>query len=166
MNSLTSVLASSPYNGSTDALLAAVTPNDFLMVKDYVPLANVSSLGDGPVEEGKSVRTKRRNLSKDLEHVQFLMDHLWQRLSREVLPSLHNRSKWTQKQPDFKVDEVVMFLEERVRGRWPLARVLDVHQSRVDGVVRHVTLRLGSGSTLKRSVRSIGVLPVKDEPPK
>ena len=132
-----------------------LTPNDFLAAEDYAP--QLAEPGPAATQNSR----KGRNLVKEFEHVQRLMDHFWNRLATELFPSLHDRSKWTTKRPEPKVGDVVISLDGRVRGRWPLARVTELHPSPRDGVVRHVTLKMGSGATLKRSVRSIGLLPIE-----
>ena len=51
----------------------------------------------------------------------------------------------------------MLYLEARARGRWPLARVTQVHPSATDGKTRTVTIEY-KGNTYKRAVASLLLL--------
>lgn len=47
------------------------------------------------------------------------------------------RRKWTENRPDVTVGDLVLVLEPNtLRGQWPLAKVIEVHPSESDNVVR------------------------------
>ena len=76
--------------------------------------------------------------------VQDIMERFWQRWMREWIPSLHPRTKWRRERRDLKKDDIVLVVStDTPRGRWPLARVIDVFPGR-DSHVRVVQLRLGN----------------------
>ena len=56
--------------------------------------------------------------------------------------------------PTVETGDVVLFLDEKVRGKWPLARVIGTHRTARDGVIRHVELKF-QNKVLKRSARQV-----------
>ena len=76
--------------------------------------------------------------------VQYLADQFWSRWRTEYLASLQARQKWTRKQRNFVVGDVVLVKDGEIftkRNGWPLARVEEVFPSK-DGLVRKVRLRV------------------------
>ena len=73
--------------------------------------------------------------------VQYLANEFWNRWKTEFLPTLQTRRKWTSAQPNLKIDDVVLIMDERVpRCRWPLGRIIDTFPGE-DGQVRRVQLK-------------------------
>ena len=61
------------------------------------------------------------------------------------------REKWKQKERQFKIGDIVLMVDENVsRGKWNLARLIEVFPGK-DGVIRNVKLKTKSGE-YKRSV--------------
>lgn len=131
--------------------LVPLTPNDFLrwsghptQNQDYAPV---------PLQV-----PARPTLVKAFHTLQTQGDHFWQRFVREFLPSLHGRNKWLTPVPEIQQGDVVLFLEEKLQGLWPLARVVAVYPTPRDGVIRHVDIKF-RGKTIRRSVRTVVPLP-------
>ncbi|XP_043206456.1 uncharacterized protein LOC122372869 [Amphibalanus amphitrite] len=86
-------------------------------------------------------------------HSQQIADHFWRRWTREYLPTLIGRQKWTKDTRNIQIDDVVLVAESNVpRGRWPLARVAKVFPGS-DGRVRSVELNTPSGTYVRPVVR-------------
>ena len=94
---------------------------------------------------------------KRWRHTQLLADHFWNRWRKEYLPSLTVTRKWTEEVPNLKVDDVVLINDNNeARGRWPLARVVEICPSS-DGRVRVVKVKTPSG-VLTRPVARLCLL--------
>ena len=64
-----------------------------------------------------------------------MSDIFWKRQLKEHLPTLQLRQKWCNPCRCFAVNDLVLVIDESVhRGKWPLARVVQVHCGR-DGDV-------------------------------
>ena len=92
------------------------------------------------------------------------MDHLYSLWRQQYRMSLQQRAKWLTKQPNIKVNDIVVVHGDKIkRGYWKLARVVEILPSR-DGSVRKVKISLPrftdegkamSPSILERSVRQL-----------
>ena len=91
------------------------------------------------------------------KHVQFLADKFWQKWLKLYLPELQKRVKWTDKQVDLKVGDLVLIADELIpRNLWPLATVQAVSVGR-DGHVRSAKLKTRS-TILVRPITKIVLL--------
>ena len=76
---------------------------------------------------------------------QFLADLFWKRWLREYVPSLQQRQKWFLPQRNLTVGDLVLMCGEGYsRGRWPMAKVVEVSKD-IDGNVRKVTIKDKNG---------------------
>lgn len=108
----------------------ALTPNHLLLLRSGPTLPPGAFVKDGSF-------SRRR-----WRHVQYLADVFWRRWMREYLPSLQERQKWNKARRNFAVNDVVLVLDESTpRGSWPLGRVLEVHESQDDGLVRSLKVK-------------------------
>ena len=99
----------------------------------------------------------RPDLLKKWNHCQSVVQHFWQRWSREYLQHLQSRSKWQHKSPNLQVGDIVMLKPEKAfKCHWPLARVTAVFPGQ-DGLVRVVTIKTATG-TYKRPVVKMALL--------
>ena len=90
--------------------------------------------------------------------VQYLNNIFWSRWTREYLPSLQQRQKWSKPQCNLAVNDIVLLLGENTpRSFWPLARVLEVYSNRKDGLVRSAKVKTKT-SVLVRPVDKIVLL--------
>jgi len=73
------------------------------------------------------------------------------------------RGKCTTKKRPLKIYDIVIIKEDHVPPtRWKLGRVIKVHQG-IDGEIRVVTVRIGSGTEMKRpTVKLCRLLTDKD----
>ncbi len=156
-----SILNSRPLTSSGGARDAAdpevLTPSHFLSggkpYEDLAPLAR-----DYPYK-------------KRWQILQLRLNDWWKRFIREVCPQLQERQKWKRERLYPEEGDVVFFLEEKHRGKWPLARVLKLYASRIDGTVRSAKL-LHRGRELDRPIEKVipirvfeaGLTPFRDEP--
>ena len=83
------------------------------------------------------------------KQVQYLADVFWKRWTREYLPLLQQRQRWTTLRRNLEVDDIVLVLDEKLpRGSWPLARVVEVIRGS-DGNVRSARVQSSSGVYLR-----------------
>ncbi|XP_077973538.1 uncharacterized protein LOC144428324 [Styela clava] len=76
--------------------------------------------------------------------VQYLADEFWRRWIKEYLPTITQRSKWTKGRDNFKVDDIVLLVDESIpRGRWTVGRVINTFPDK-HGLVRSVLVRTGT----------------------
>ena len=75
--------------------------------------------------------------------MQHLADEFWQRWRKEFLLQLNSRSKWCKEKRNFKVNDIVLLIDDSLpRCFWKLAKVSEVYPNK-DGLVRKVKLQLG-----------------------
>lgn len=97
------------------------------------------------------------------QHLQILVEHFWQRWSREYLLRMQSRPKWARQQTNYKVNELVMIRDERLPpNQWLMARIVEMHPGK-DNIVRVVTLKTKNG-LLKRPIVKICRLPIAAAP--
>jgi hypothetical protein len=89
--------------------------------------------------------------------IQTLLDSFWSRFVKEIVPQFHKMNKWVRPQPNFQVGDVVLVLDERIRGIWPLARVIEVYTDHRDQIVRTVMITR-QGKNYTRSVHKLALL--------
>ncbi|XP_077968353.1 uncharacterized protein LOC120334750 [Styela clava] len=76
--------------------------------------------------------------------IQYLADEFWRRWIKEYLPTITQRSKWTKGRDNFKVDDMVLLVDESIpRGRWTVGRVINTFADK-HGLVRSVLVRTGT----------------------
>lgn len=78
----------------------------------------------------------------------------------EYLQHLRCLSKWTKKQPNVQLGQIVLIGDNNNPvAWWPMGIVINIHPG-ADGVVRVATVRVGT-SFYKRNVRLLAPLPIK-----
>ena len=122
--------------------LSALTPNDLLIpgTPRQLPLGLFR-------QEDQYVRRRWRQ-------VQYLADVFWRRWTKEYLPTLQARSKWSERKPNISVGDIVLLVDDTHRNYWP--RVLEVFPGD-DGLVRTVKVKTQS-TTLVRPIAKICLL--------
>ncbi|XP_064111460.1 uncharacterized protein LOC135218950 [Macrobrachium nipponense] len=74
--------------------------------------------------------------------VQYLADLFWQQWTKEYLPMLQSRQRWTAKHRNLKEGDIMLAMEDPLpRGSWPLGRALQVHRD-TRGNVRSNKLKM------------------------
>ena len=135
-----------------DVSFSPVTPN--LLVLGYEP-----TRPEGLV---KPEREQARHLKLRLKHRQAVLDQMWARWKKDYLAQLIQTKKWHTDQGRLKPEDVVLVGSEMSkRVSWPLAKVHELIKGR-DGKVRSALIRLGNGTTLKRSLHHLYPLEVAD----
>ncbi|XP_070402814.1 uncharacterized protein [Nothobranchius furzeri] len=103
--------------------------------------------------------------TKQWRQVQALANQFWARWSREYLPSLQQRQKWTVPRRNLQVGDLVLLRDKQtVRNCWPLAVVRATFPGK-DGHVRKVELKTadqGDARTFLRPVAEVVLLLPKD----
>lgn len=114
--------------------LAALTPNHILLGRHR----NWSSIADTSDLDVYS--------RKKYKQVQALTSVFWSRWTAEYLPTLMTRPKgWRSKTVNFQEGDLVLVHDDdSKRGRWPLARVMQVAPGK-DGVVRVAEVKTKTG---------------------
>ena len=119
----------------------ALTPNHILLGRES------PGLPPGAFSE-EDLSTRRR-----WRHAQQIAEHFWRRWSKEYVPTLMKREKWTRDTRQFQVDDVVIVADNTApRVRWPIAQVTKVYPGS-DGRVRSVELRTRTGTYVRPVVK-------------
>ncbi|XP_035918682.1 uncharacterized protein LOC118516961 [Anopheles stephensi] len=128
--------------------LEALTPGHFLIGSSmqHVPQVDLSKISP--------------NRLKEYQLVQRQMQEIWARWYPEYLQQLQARAKHANNTPvKLEVNQLVIVKEDNTPPAvWPKGRITALHPGK-DGVVRVVTLRVGTGKEIVRAVSRIALLP-------
>ncbi len=128
--------------------------------EDPTPITPAHFLGTSPyrsLAEAPGEAWDRRTLWRATQQV---LDNTWKRFCTEMKGSLQPTHKWTRERSKLGVGDVVVVLEAKERGRWPLGRIVRTEESR-DGLVRKVHVQF-KGHTVRRPVNTL--IPLVQEP--
>ena len=152
------VINDRPLVASSEDALDVITPSMLTHGKKLKPFRESFVESEIPGKTNAKARWQKRT-----DH----MDHLCNIWRKQYWDSLQRCAKWFTKQPNIKVDDLVVVHEEKVkRGYWKLARIVDILPSR-DGSVRKVNISLprfdengkaALPTILERSVRQLCLL--------
>lgn len=132
----------------SDEKIEVLTPNHILTMKEHV----VAPPPPGRFEQADLYCRKR------WKRVQFLAEQFWNKWRKEYLSMLQSRKKWNKIQRNFTVGDVVLMYEDNVvRSRWPMARVVGIEKGQ-DDLVRGLQLKTASGKTFRRPVQKVVLL--------
>lgn len=132
-------LSVDPYN------LEPLTPNHLLLMK--------AQPNTPPGTLSKEDQYTRRQWRQ----VQYLADLFWNRWTREYLPLLQERQKWSIRKRNLQPGDVVLVVDKSVpRNTWVMGRITQTIADS-NGMVRRVKLQTKS-STLERPVNKLCVL--------
>ena len=136
------ILATTSHD--SDGILS-LTPGHFLLLKPP------TAYPDNPRLPEEPCRLKKWHLC------QSIVQHFWDRWSREYLQTLQSRSKWKRSQPNLQAGDIVVLKEDKTFScHWPLARILHTYPGK-DGLVRVAQIRTET-STFKRPVTKLALL--------
>ncbi len=96
-------------------------------------------------------------------YVQLQANKWWKRFLTEVVPNYNLHRKWRRGEDKLHIDDIVLSLEDDLRGVWPLARIVELKYG-PDGIARTATIRR-TGKTYVRSVNKLGLLQGIQTPP-
>ena len=88
--------------------------------------------------------------------VKHLAALFWTWWRREVLPTLQERRKWTDREPNLEKGDIVMVVDNNApRSSWPLGRIVETYPS-ADHLVRKAQIRMGKdGAKYDRPVHCL-----------
>ncbi|XP_034385145.1 uncharacterized protein LOC117728451 [Cyclopterus lumpus] len=93
--------------------------------------------------------------TKQWRQVQALANQFWTRWSREYLPSLQHRQKWTLARRNLQIGDLVLLRDKQnCRNCWPMARIIATFPGK-DGHVRKVEVKTTDQGTMKTFLRPI-----------
>ncbi|XP_039534522.1 uncharacterized protein LOC120483523 [Pimephales promelas] len=93
--------------------------------------------------------------TKQWRQVQALSNQFWIRWSREYLPCLQQRQKWTVPRRNLQVGDIVLLRDKQVaRNCWPMARITAIFPGK-DGHVRKVEVVTSDQNNMKTFLRPI-----------
>ena len=108
--------------------LEALTPNHLLIMR---PATAPQGLFDA----------KDLQLRKKWRQVQYLADLFWRRWTREYLPLLRARTKWTEPERNVMEGDIILVMDYSLpRNEWTLGRIVQVYPG-ADGLVRVAKVR-------------------------
>ncbi|XP_065185823.1 uncharacterized protein LOC135816555 [Sycon ciliatum] len=130
--------------------LQPLTPQHFL-----VGHANSTMAAEVNITTETQVHPRKR-----WEVVQRIIDDVWKRWLKEIVPKLNVQVKWLQKQRNVQEGDVVLVMDEHTaRSHWPLGRVTEVYPGK-DGIVRVVKVKVAE-RFYKRAVHRLVPLEVE-----
>ena len=138
-----------------DVQLPLLTPATFLFQRN------------NRLPEQEPWREENLDLRKRAKYLKACKDALWKRWTREYLTALrerHNRNSDGKPRSLKTGDVVIIYSEEKNRGKWPLGVVMQLFQGR-DGVVRAVKLRAGK-TYLERPIQHLYPLELSCDNPR
>ena len=122
--------------------LEPLTPNHLLLLKRK------------PILPPGLFNSDDKYSSRRWRQVQYMANLFWKRWVREYLALLQERQKWFRPQRNFKVDDIVLIVDDRApRGSWPLGRITQTISDRF-GKVRRVLVKTQT-NVLERPVHKL-----------
>jgi len=98
-----------------------------------------------------------------LELIRAQTQLFWRRWSKEYIPQLQRRNRWSTPSRGIKVVDLAIFKEDGLPPlKWKLVRVIQTHPG-CDGIVRVVTAKTSSGTIEKRPTVKLALLPTEEE---
>lgn len=95
--------------------------------------------------------------------IRYQAQQFWRRWSREYLPQLQRRGRWTKVTRNLRVGDLCLLRQDNLLPtKWTLVRVHEVHPGS-DGIVRVVTLRNSTGQLLQRPAVKLSLLPTEED---
>ncbi len=116
--------------------LSTLTPNHLLLLRQG------DSMPPGVFDRSDNYARRR------WRQIQYLSDVFWKRWVKEYLPLLQERQKWTHKQVNVQIDDLVLVVDNTPRNSWALARVLEVFPDK-KGLVRTVKVKTASTELIR-----------------
>ena len=103
-------------------------------------------------------------LKQGYKSSQWHVDEFWRRFSSDYIPVLQKQTKWFKPHRNFRVGDLVLIQDKDApRHSWRKALITRVHPNQVDGLVRRVTLKQATGTTIDRDIRYICLLEASPE---
>ena len=110
---------------------------------DLEPLTSAHVLKTGKIYQDLVRIEPGSKLTTRWHHMQGLLDKFWDRLVEELVPLLQSRQKWHSESYSPKVGDIVIILQTKERGVWPLGRIINATPNSPDGLVRNGDIKVG-----------------------
>ncbi|XP_055526914.1 uncharacterized protein LOC129719544 [Wyeomyia smithii] len=127
----------------------AITPHHFL--RGNMTIADMKV--DGKVNVAGALRDAYKRS-------QVVPNRMWERWSKEYLPTINRRAKWYGDQKPLEVNDLVFIVDGKNRKCWTRGIVEQVFQG-PDGRIRQANVRT-AGGVLRRAVANLAVLEIRD----
>ena len=128
----------------------ALTPGHFIVGSQFPDLVILP-------ENGRWTHKQRWH------QLQKILDDYWSRFVKEMIPQYHKLNQMTRTPMVFSPGDLVLVLEKKTRGRWPLGRIVEVNETPRDGVARSLTVEIG-GKIMTKPVHEVLRLQLFDSP--
>ena len=135
------------YVPQESAEVEAITPNHFLR-------GSVTS-ADMAVDDSEDIPKALRDTYKRSQH---LANQMWERWSKEYLPTINRRSKWYNETKPLQVNDLVFLADGKNRKSWIRGIVQEVLRG-ADGRVRQAIVKTVRG-VYRRAVANLAVMEV------
>ena len=89
-----------------------------------------------------------------------MIQHFWQRWSKEYLHTLQQRNKWRYAKDFENLQNALVILKDDNShpSQWKTGRILEVHRGS-DNVIRVLTIKTSNG-VIKRALNKVCLLPI------
>ncbi len=129
--------------------MEALTPNHLLMLQAIETPPGVFDQNDLCLHR------------KSWRQIQYLSDLFWRRWTKEYLPLLHFRSKWSHPTRSLTTGDLVLIMDQnRPRNSWLIGRISETFPSE-DGLIRSVRIKT-SKSEFVRPVNKVCLLEAEE----
>jgi hypothetical protein len=129
------------YQSANPKDVTPLTPNHFLH----------GQLGGKFAPE---IQVENYTINRRWKYVQQILGNFWRRWTKEWIPSIGKRNKWTKLEQNLKLGEIVVVMWPDVaRMKWPIGRIVEAIEGK-DGNVRTVKV-LVKGKIYTRGLNSI-----------
>ncbi|XP_053686221.1 uncharacterized protein LOC128735757 [Sabethes cyaneus] len=138
------------YLPQTAEETAALTPNHFLR----------GTVTSADVEEDSQVTSSGDALRNGYQRSQYLADKMWERWSREYLPTINQRTKWFDEQKPLEKGDLVFVIDGKNRKCWKRG-IIEATVKGADGRVRQADVRTSDGSVQRRGAVNLAILEIQ-----
>lgn len=137
------------YIPQESADIEAITPNHFLRGT----VRGTDAKLDGSVTFAEALRDVYKRS-------QYLADRMWERWSKEYLPTINKRTKWFDDPKPLQVGDLVFITDGKNRKKWTRGVVEEVFGGK-DGRIRQAKVRT-AGGVYRRATANLAVLEVEE----
>lgn len=128
----------------------ALTPNHFLR---GTMVGADQKVEDEPTDSAEALRSMYKRS-------QLLANNMWERWSKEYLPTINQRSKWFDDQQPLKEGDLVFVVDGKNRKSWRRG-VVEAVVKGSDGRVRQADVRTADGKVQRRGVVNLAALEIR-----
>lgn len=132
---------------------------------DYEPLTPAHFLVGGSltVPLDPELADVPLNRLRHFEIIQAQTQLFWRRWSKEYIPQLQRRNRWSTPSRAIKVGDLAILKEDGLPPlKWRLVRIKQIHPG-CDEIIRVVTAKTSSGTIVKRPAVKLALLPTQED---